>query len=109
MCDENAERLWIKLHEEDEKSSGVGQARACIRGIERLRIDTDGKGIRTLVAMDKCMLQCRYCINEEYVNKLPLSEMITTSFLQIRSKGCRIFRDDRWRCDIWWRRTVIVC
>lgn len=32
-------------------------------GISRLRLGTDGRGIRTLVAFHGCPLSCRYCLN----------------------------------------------
>jgi pyruvate formate lyase activating enzyme len=36
-----------------------------IFGIERLRINTDGEGITTLVGMAGCPLKCVYCINKD--------------------------------------------
>lgn len=36
-----------------------------IFGICRLRIGTDGHGVRTLVAFHGCPLRCRYCLNPE--------------------------------------------
>ena len=32
-------------------------------GIRRLRINTDGQGVRTLIGVADCPLRCRYCIN----------------------------------------------
>ena len=37
---------------------------ARIAGISRLRIETDGPGIRTLVPLSGCLLDCAYCIND---------------------------------------------
>lgn len=34
-----------------------------ICSISRLRMGTDGDGIRTLIVMESCPLRCRYCIN----------------------------------------------
>ena len=34
-------------------------------GIGRLRMGTDGKGIRTLIAFHDCELDCKYCINPQ--------------------------------------------
>lgn len=36
-----------------------------IMGISKLRINTDGTGIRTLIASEGCPLQCKYCINDQ--------------------------------------------
>ncbi len=36
---------------------------AKIAGISRLRMETDGSGIRTLVHLSRCPLLCRYCLN----------------------------------------------
>lgn len=38
---------------------------APVIGISRLRMGTDGKGIRTLIAFHDCELDCRYCINPQ--------------------------------------------
>lgn len=40
-----------------------GGVTARIAGISRLRIESDGPGIRTLVALSGCRLDCAYCIN----------------------------------------------
>ena len=36
-----------------------------VAGISRLRMETDGPGIRTLVHLSRCPLLCRYCLNPE--------------------------------------------
>lgn len=36
-----------------------------LMAISRIRTNTDGKGITTLVAFYGCPLRCRYCLNEE--------------------------------------------
>ena len=41
---------------------------ARIAGISRLRFDTDGPGIRTLVPLSGCQLDCGYCINSRHRN-----------------------------------------
>lgn len=43
-------------------------ATARIAGISRLRFDTDGPGIRTLVPLSGCQLDCAYCINSRLRN-----------------------------------------
>lgn len=40
----------------------------CI-GISRLRMGTDGEGIRTLVAAYGCPLRCKYCLNPQSWNE----------------------------------------
>lgn len=42
---------------------------APISAIKRLRIGTDGKGIRTLVGFYGCPLKCKYCINPQTWDK----------------------------------------
>ena len=34
-------------------------------GLSRLRLGTDGKGIRTLIAFHDCELDCKYCLNPQ--------------------------------------------
>lgn len=41
---------------------------ANIFGINRLKINTDGAGIITLIGMYKCPLNCEYCINNPITN-----------------------------------------
>ena len=38
---------------------------AKIAGLSRLRVETDGPGIRTLVHLSRCPILCRYCLNPE--------------------------------------------
>ncbi len=46
----------------------IGMFTARIAGISRLRFDTDGPGIRTLVPLSGCHLDCAYCINSKLRN-----------------------------------------
>ena len=36
-----------------------------IMGVERLRINSDGDGVTTLVGFYGCPLKCRYCLNPQ--------------------------------------------
>lgn len=45
---------------------------APINGIQRMRIDSDGPGVRSLILMDACYLDCKYCINKKMINRFPL-------------------------------------
>lgn len=38
-----------------------------VLGIYRHRINIDGNGIRTLIALSGCPLECKYCINEKII------------------------------------------
>ena len=49
--------------------------KAPILGINRLRFETDGPGITTLVAFMKCPLKCKYCINKECHDPLPKQDI----------------------------------
>ena len=37
-------------------------------GLDRLRMETDGEGVTTLVAAKGCPLSCRYCLNKEILS-----------------------------------------
>ena len=54
---------------------------APVRGIERLRIQTDGEGVRTLIAFNNCMLNCRYCINKQHINVFPFYKKVSANQL----------------------------
>ena len=46
-----------------------------ILGIERLRIGQDGPGVRTLVGLSGCPLECKYCINRRLLlNKQAITQ-----------------------------------
>ena len=52
-----------------------------IIGISRLRMGTDGKGIRTLVAAEGCPLRCKYCLNPHSWNGTESVETLTVEEL----------------------------
>ena len=43
-------------------------SKAILIGISRLRMNTDGHGITTLVAFHGCPLNCKYCLNPQCLN-----------------------------------------
>lgn len=72
-CEMESRYLWSKMHDYDSDDTSY-KIRASICGIERLREDIDGNGIRSLVIMPNCPLNCVYCINKNTVNKFPDAE-----------------------------------
>lgn len=52
---------WIKRN--------IFSRRAPIFCIDRLRVDTDGEGVTTLVAFYRCPLNCKYCLNRKCLGK----------------------------------------
>ena len=52
-------------------------------GFDRLRMETDGEGVTTLVAGGGCPLSCYYCINKKLLAKAP-AEHVTVSELYKR-------------------------
>lgn len=57
-------------------SEGTGLESFRILGINRHRMQTDGKGITTLVALAGCPLSCRYCINKELLRETKCIELL---------------------------------
>lgn len=62
--------------------------------IERLRIDTDGNGVRTLVALNGCPLSCKYCLNPntrsgdfDHISPNVLSHMLMADHLYFEASG----------------------
>ena len=51
--------------------------KATLIGISRLRMNTDGHGLTTLVAFHGCPLRCRYCLNPQCLN--PASRILRLS------------------------------
>lgn len=52
--------------------------------LSRLRMETDGDGVTTLVAGAGCPLACQYCINREVLQRQP--EWVTPEELYARTK-----------------------
>ena len=46
-------------------------------GLSRLRMQTDGAGVTTLVAAQGCPLRCRMCINPLALNENARAEMVS--------------------------------
>lgn len=51
-------------------------------GIERHRIDTDGRGVTTLVAFHGCTLRCRYCLNPQCLDSSMACRIVTPQELK---------------------------
>lgn len=43
-------------------------------GINRHKINTDGKGVKTLVGLSGCNLSCKYCINKDILKQSNVKE-----------------------------------
>ena len=55
-------------------------------GLSRLRMQTDGAGVTTLVAAQGCPLRCRMCINPLALNENARAEMVSPEQLYDRVK-----------------------
>ena len=86
-CDWDSENLWQKVYDKNHNKFGYDSknenrcTKAEICGVNRLRMGTDGEGVRSLVVFDKCPLNCKYCINKSFVNQLPTIKKISVSEL----------------------------
>ena len=86
-CDWDSENLWEKVYDKNHNKFGYDSknenrcTKAEICGVNRLRMGTDGEGVRSLVVFDKCPLNCKYCINKSFVNQLPTIKKISVSEL----------------------------
>lgn len=79
VCENIAMNLW---HKTKKPNAAYGKKiYAPVRGIERLRIQTDGEGVRTLIALNHCMLNCRYCINKQHINVFPFYKKVSVEQL----------------------------
>ena len=95
-CDSRAYDLWDEVNRnydcedcDEEKNDNIS---ANITGCERLRHNTDGNGVRTLIIMPKCELECKFCINKHFMNKYPRKGKITVDNLYMHlKKDCVYF------------------
>ncbi len=71
QCEAYSEELYQKVYGGTKCYSGSVYAQ--INGVVRLREDSDGPGIRTLVVMNDCHLGCKYCLNKDYINVFPMN------------------------------------
>ena len=107
VCENIAMNLW---HKTKKPNAAYGKKiYAPVRGIERLRIQTDGKGVRTLIALNHCMLNCRYCINKQHINVFPFYKKVSVEQLGSMIEKMQFISKCQWRGHIWRRRTAIVC
>ncbi len=67
---------------------------APINGIDRMRTDLDGNGVRSLILMDTCYLNCKYCINKKLINRFPLINQV--NFMEL---GMTLFKDVPYFCE----------
>ncbi len=54
--------------------------------ISRIRMGTDGNGIRTLILLSGCPLRCKYCLNPSTWNGIRVPEMMTAEELYQKVK-----------------------
>ncbi len=84
-CDFQSERLWKNTHKKwislYKQKTEYWNVYAEICGINRLRLGSDGNGVRSLVVFDRCPLSCKYCINRSLVNMLPNIEKTSVAGL----------------------------
>lgn len=65
-CEQEARILYRKYYYIRKK--WIFNVSADICALSRLRYNTDGKGLRTLVMFNKCKLQCHHCANKGIIN-----------------------------------------
>lgn len=89
FCEDYAAILWRDAHKNLQYDKSVERyyaELAPICGISRLRWDTDGQGIRTLVLMEGCPMNCKYCINKDMTKEGRMSYMFVDELYQMLAK-----------------------
>lgn len=79
-CDYIAKRLWEKVC--DVQNFEYEDLSAKINGIDRFRIGTDGIGVRSLILMAGCPLNCAYCGNKRYKDIFPETSECEVSVME---------------------------
>ena len=83
-CDGNAAFLWEQINDNciSDYDCDDDNISAKLNGIDRMRIDTDGEGIRSLILMAGCPLDCKYCGNKKYKDIFPDTETFSVSDME---------------------------
>lgn len=90
-CERESHNLFIKAYNKKIKNK---KQKIMINGIERLRENTDGSGIRSLVLTGGCPLNCKYCGNAEYKDIFIGSKEFSVSELGERIKKDGIYFEE---------------
>lgn len=72
VANNNLNKTWTSHHIDNFISDmpiNYDNTSANIINISRLRIETDGEGIRTLVCLNGCPLKCKMCLNKDLLKK----------------------------------------
>lgn len=88
-CEDYATNLWNTAYENLQYDKSVERyysEPAAICGISRLRQDTDGLGIRTLVLMADCHMSCKHCINKDIINNGRMGYVFTDELYEMIKK-----------------------
>lgn len=79
FCDRRSAELWKKVYHEHFDHEPMS---AKINGIDRFRIGTDGTGVRSLILMAGCPLNCAYCGNKRYKDIFPETSECEVSVME---------------------------
>lgn len=67
------------------------EQRGKIFGISRLRMETDGEGVTTLVTLHGCPLRCKYCLNPQGLDDSTQLFLLTTRELYEKVKVDKLY------------------